>query len=31
MRKVMWRLPPLMALMFLVNQLDRVNVSESKP
>jgi ACS family tartrate transporter-like MFS transporter len=27
MRKVMWRLPPLMALMFLVNQLDRVNVS----
>ena len=27
MRKVMWRLPPLMALMFLINQLDRVNVS----
>ena len=27
MRKVMWRLLPLMALMFLVNQLDRVNVS----
>jgi MFS transporter, ACS family, tartrate transporter len=27
MHKVMWRLLPLMALMFLVNQLDRVNVS----
>src|SRR5665213_1733687 len=27
MTKVMWRLLPLMALMFLVNQLDRVNVS----
>lgn len=27
MRKVTWRLLPLMALMFLVNQLDRVNVS----
>ncbi|HEX2759707.1 MAG TPA: MFS transporter, partial [Rhizomicrobium sp.] len=27
MQKVMWRLLPLMALMFLVNQLDRVNVS----
>lgn len=27
MHKVMWRLPPLMALMFLINQLDRVNVS----
>ena len=27
MRKVMWRLLPLMALMFLVNFLDRVNVS----
>jgi ACS family tartrate transporter-like MFS transporter len=27
MRKVMLRLPPLMALLFLVNQLDRVNVS----
>jgi len=27
MAKVMWRLLPLMALMFLVNQLDRVNVS----
>jgi ACS family tartrate transporter-like MFS transporter len=27
MQKVMWRLLPLMALMFLVNQMDRVNVS----
>ena len=27
MTKVMWRLLPLLALMFLVNQLDRVNVS----
>ncbi len=27
MQKAMWRLLPLMALMFLVNQLDRVNVS----
>jgi ACS family tartrate transporter-like MFS transporter len=27
MRKVMWRLLPLMTLMFLINQLDRVNIS----
>ena len=27
MAKVTWRLLPLMALMYLVNQLDRVNVS----
>ena len=27
MQKVMWRLLPLMALMFLVNQMDQVNVS----
>jgi len=27
MRKVMWHLLPLMVLMFLINQLDRVNVS----
>lgn len=27
MRKVMWRLLPIMVLMFLINQLDRVNVS----